>query len=396
MILPLSGCLVDFARYEARLHDLTDNDGDGFVYEDDCDDANAVVHPDAIEVCDGLDQDCDGAADDAAVDAAAWYPDTDGDGLGASTGEVVLCSAPSGFVSSADDCDDANAGAQPGADEVPYDAIDQDCDGVDASDLDGDGHAGGSGDDCDDADASVHPDAPEAWADAFTDNDCDAALELDAPELFGGEYWNVGVDAASFGSRVHRYGDLDGDGADEILVASVGRSREYTNSGVVYLVSSAGSGDADAGALRTFEGGGVEWYLSSGLDAGRDLDADGLPDVLITATGVEDEGRAFLVPGDTLLAGSVLLPDDAAAVYEGVDRYAYWGSDVAYVGDVDGDGAEDMALAASYAPGENTAIRGRVAVFPLDGGELHHGSGHVRMGWVLRRPGAGRDRRSAG
>src|SRR6185503_7624802 len=58
----------------------------------DCDDANAAAHPGAIEVCDGFDDDCDGAVDDADVDrlgAPTFYTDTDDDGFGVNP--VMAC-----------------------------------------------------------------------------------------------------------------------------------------------------------------------------------------------------------------------------------------------------------------------------------------------------------------
>ena len=52
---------------------------------DDCDDSDKTINPDADEVCDGVDNDCDGATDENdAVDATVWYLDADGDGYGAS------------------------------------------------------------------------------------------------------------------------------------------------------------------------------------------------------------------------------------------------------------------------------------------------------------------------
>ena len=57
---------------------------DGYVAnDDDCDDDDGAINPDADEVCDNEDNDCDGTVDeDDAVDATTWYEDGDGDGYG--------------------------------------------------------------------------------------------------------------------------------------------------------------------------------------------------------------------------------------------------------------------------------------------------------------------------
>ena len=60
----------------------TDNDGDGScVEEDDCDDTDATVYPGAPELCDGIDNDCDGETDEG-VPTFTFYRDADGDGYG--------------------------------------------------------------------------------------------------------------------------------------------------------------------------------------------------------------------------------------------------------------------------------------------------------------------------
>lgn len=102
----------------------TDLDGDGFSDELDCDDGDAGVFPGAEERCDGVDQDCDGWVDEAAVDAEAWYWDGDGDGHGRAEANATLaCEAPPGMVSSHDDCDDDDPAAHGEHPEL--------CDGVD-------------------------------------------------------------------------------------------------------------------------------------------------------------------------------------------------------------------------------------------------------------------------
>ncbi|RKG58618.1 hypothetical protein D7X30_13505 [Corallococcus sp. AB011P] len=116
---------------QARL-DLTaeDLDQDGFVSAarggTDCDDANAAIHPGAVERCNGVDDNCvDGERD--AVDAPTWYADTDLDGHGGTP--VRACVAPAGAYAVRDDCDDRNRLVHPGQAESLCDGKDDNCDG---------------------------------------------------------------------------------------------------------------------------------------------------------------------------------------------------------------------------------------------------------------------------
>ncbi len=178
--------------------DSYDADGDGYDAEawggDDCDDGEPSVHPGTVELClDGVDNDCDGFvdwadADGDGIDDCAWAcpdpdmdPDQDGDGA-----VRPECGG--------NDCDDLDPGAWPGAIEIPYDGVDNDCKGGDLTDVDGDGHdaeaAGGR--DCDDGNPGVHPDATEIPYDGV-DNDCE-----------GGDLTDVdgdGHDAEAAGGR---------------------------------------------------------------------------------------------------------------------------------------------------------------------------------------------------
>ncbi len=120
----------------------TDADGDGYgdavstcgdpaaVYiNGDCDDANPDVNPDAVEVCNGIDDNCDGHVDEGLA-ATVYYPDADGDGYGAPGSGESLCAAPaSGYALTNDDCDDANPAVNPGAVEL-CDGIDNTCGGT--------------------------------------------------------------------------------------------------------------------------------------------------------------------------------------------------------------------------------------------------------------------------
>ena len=183
---------------------VLDVDGDGYRSDVDCDDENADVFPNALEVCDGIDNDCDALVDeqDDSLEATAWYLDGDGDGFG--MGEpTYACEQAEGFVDNVLDCDDANDQISPNAEET-CDSIDNDCNSLvddlsaDFNDpffavyLDNDGDGFGEEStlfyacetgvgvvdlalDCDDMDASVYPDAVEE-CDGI-DNDCDALVD---------------------------------------------------------------------------------------------------------------------------------------------------------------------------------------------------------------------------
>ncbi|MCA9542712.1 MAG: putative metal-binding motif-containing protein, partial [Myxococcales bacterium] len=114
-----------------------DNDGD-------CNDMDANINPNAQEVCDGIDNDCDGLVDDedpSISGQSAWYADNDMDGFGDPNTSTLACSQPAGFVGNDADCDDTDANVNPNAQEV-CDGIDNDCDGlVDSDDPDVSGTA---------------------------------------------------------------------------------------------------------------------------------------------------------------------------------------------------------------------------------------------------------------
>lgn len=185
----------------------------------DCDDTNPSVNPDASEVCNSIDDDCDGTADNNPIDGATYYEDADGDGFGNATSFVTACSPVAGYVTDDSDCDDTDAGINPNAAEV-CNGLDDDCDGlVDNNptdgtqyyeDADGDGF-GNSGStvlacalpegyvtndaDCDDNDASINPNAPEVCN--GLDDDCDGTVDNNPTD--GITYWED-ADADGYGA----------------------------------------------------------------------------------------------------------------------------------------------------------------------------------------------------
>ena len=85
------------------------------------------MYPGNAEVCDTFDNDCNSLVDDGATDAVTWYADFDGDGYGGVNATETACTAPTGYLATADDCDDLDATSYPSATEV-CDSADNDCD----------------------------------------------------------------------------------------------------------------------------------------------------------------------------------------------------------------------------------------------------------------------------
>ena len=197
-----------------------DADADGFAACDDCDDSTADANDDALEICDGIDNDCDGDidGDDGSLSGGTtFYGDSDGDGYGGSQYQVDACSPPPGFVSNSDDCDDLDASSHPGASEI-CDGTDNDCDndvdeGVGTTwyaDSDGDGYGNGSQTatacdaptgyvanalDCDDFSATTNPASYEVCDGA--DNNCDGTTDENA---INATTWYIDGDADGYGS----------------------------------------------------------------------------------------------------------------------------------------------------------------------------------------------------
>ncbi len=95
----------------------------------DCNDGNPTIHPGASELCNGIDDDCDGTLDDG-LSQTTFYRDADNDGYGATAPTVQACAAPAGYVANDDDCNDANPSIRPGSSDPNCNNVDENCSGT--------------------------------------------------------------------------------------------------------------------------------------------------------------------------------------------------------------------------------------------------------------------------
>ena len=198
-------------------------DAPGYLSDaSDCDDSDPGVYPGAVEICDGTDQDCDGAIDDDPVDPLLWYQDADADGDGNPAATLAACSQPTGYSASATDCDDTDASRNGAAPET-CDSVDNNCNGVVDSDspdafvrypdADGDGYGDrgaplstcsevtgwiADGTDCDDGNPMVSPLGTES-CDGI-DNNCDGVV--DEPSATDAVRWYQDSDGDLFGDAL--------------------------------------------------------------------------------------------------------------------------------------------------------------------------------------------------
>ncbi len=242
-----------------------DNDGDGYGSQStvkdciaptgfvsltgDCNDNNSAINPGATEVCNEVDDNCNGFKDEG-LTKKVYFKDNDGDGYGGPAWQQA-CTAPKGYVENAGDCNDYNKMIHPKATEQ-CNGADDDCNGIKDDNLklitiykdnDGDGFASknalsqknckvpvgwtvpvdadgnGSYDwDCDDSDVTVYPGAPTKCGDG-KDNNCDGFTDRLCFTTCPGA-WQTGPYKlqAAYGNVAAPTVDLNGDGQREILV----------------------------------------------------------------------------------------------------------------------------------------------------------------------------------
>ena len=434
-----------------------DNDADGFgagsdrvmvcdtgvlaAIGGDCDDDNPAVNPAATEVCNDIDDNCDGIVDELL--RVTLYPDLDGDGWGAEGEAFEGCIDMDATTGSGGDCDDDDPEVNPDATEV-CNGIDDNCDGIVDEDLlvtvwadeDGDGYGDDTavymgcdgedgsameGGDCNDLDPDVNPGEFEICGDGI-DNDCDGGAGVcawidDTPvssaefsvygdnsndeiasSMAGGDLTGDGVNDLIIGANNvnitgHRTGavfiiagpliesasnisstattvisgtsgggqtgddvavsDVNDDGNDDLLIASpqVNPSGIGSEAGIVSLFYGPIDGDTDTlDADVTFEGTDVGGHLGRGLAGGGDLDGDGLPDIVMAAPKLSEHtataGAIYVFGGDSSLDASFFSADDRDAKVYSTSPDMQFGDSLTFIGDANGDGRDDLLIGA--------------------------------------------------
>jgi len=470
-LLILSGCTtqawcdrfnLDCDPTEDLVHQApADSDGDVWPDEDDCAPDNAAINPSAEELCDGADNDCDGQVDEGTPGVQTWYRDRDGDGYGDDDTTVEGCEASDGYILLGGDCDDLDRDIHPGRDEVCGNGIDDDC--------------SGDAPECPYANLSSSDDALSSFVPVNADGVIGDTLSVSPGTLgdqglhvvygspldtrggaqVGAVYLALGTYAAlssardgvrtvqllssldegdGVGSAIAADMDVDGDGDYDVVVGAPGAEATETDEGLACLLLShfddfnllleyncavqlAGGreGAAFGSALATVhdetrwpdaalavgspgDAGGAGSAalfappLSDGQEAGdafltvegsveggalgssmtsADLDGDGIDDLVLAAPAA---AGGEVVIGFGPVPRGIVDADDLGAVLEGITEGDRAGFALDARGDLDGDGRVDLLVGA---PG---AADGHGAVYALRGGDtLHRHTGRVTL-----------------
>lgn len=418
-------------RVVVNVRPCVDADGDGYsnCREPDCDD-DATVNPGVQEICDTIDNNCDGKIDSDAIDRIRWYRDYDADLFGTESQSVLSCTQPTGYVPFGGDCNDKDSRVNPNAREVCGDNIDNNCDGrVDeATDEDKDGFIACNSD-CDDKDPTRFPGNPEVCD--GKDNNCDGvvpATEVDndkdgypacAESCDNDPNANPGKAEVCNGKDDNCDGvippdekDSDGDGAinclepacaddptkkpdaQEICDGLDNDCDGYVDDGldkdldgyvpcqVKGQQADCNDNDASIHPNATEVCDGIDSNCDGKIDTEPAFDAD--QDGTASCLGDCDDHDASVEPGNTdVLNGkdddcngeldNTLIESSATGWYLGEGSRHFAGQAIAGLGDINSDGKPDYAVgvprygAASGSGSKDTTGNGRVYIFLGDG-----------------------------
>lgn len=296
--------------------DGADNDRDGLY---DCGDPDCLNSPDCTE------EPAPDTGDLTGDTGAEVEPDPDT----GSPPDETSDDEDGDFYAIADgDCNDRNPSVNPSATDVVGDSIDQNCDGVDGTDMDRDGFASkaSGGDDCDDFNAVINPDFGIRDVTDYVDSNCDGydGLALD--------YKAVLLE----GMNVVTTGDFDGDGLSDMIVNTFGGSPEN------YILFGATIAGASSGRLTAADAD-VEIHFAPLYSPYqiKDIDGDGKDDL---AWRDSTSGRSYLFYGSTIASTANLIPgsNEDFMSYSSSTYTWYQQTLLTFTDDVTGDGVADV------------------------------------------------------
>lgn len=403
----IAGCGCQPTDQEPELYEYRplDEDGDGFqscedyfdddfyapeeLYnlcqgeldtKEDCDDTEASIYPEAPELCDGMDNDCDLEIDEEEDLSFEWYyADTDGDGFGdVDAAPIELCAPEAGLVNNADDCDDDNPNINPEALEY-CDGIDSDCNEIDDDDyaedvlswyIDGDGDNYGAaeteyyacypidtsdvdnGDDCNDNNPDIYPGATEQCN--GLDDDCSGSPDADEVDNDTDGFMICDLDCDDTSSTVYPGANELCDGIDNDCDLEIDEDVVYQN----WYLDGDGDGYGDALDLTPVNSCNIETGRVTNNDDCDDADPNINPDETETCNGLDDDCNG--IPDDGLTFTRYYIDADADGYGDASDigeefcadpgtgytltntdcddsDPTIWSEEILY-GDVDGDG----------------------------------------------------------
>ncbi|MFH1463092.1 MAG: lamin tail domain-containing protein [Pseudomonadota bacterium] len=280
------------------------------------------------------------------VDSYTWPLDA-GDGRSVDRMDPTAGDMESNWAAS-----DCASGSSPGL-------ANDDCTGsVSTTDADGDGYdsIADGGTDCDDTSATVHPGAVEI-CDNGLDDDCDGTASGCG---VAGSYSVTDADVTVTGARGMRsyydmeVADLDGDGALDLISGAyyaTAADGDIT-AGLAYVTYGPVAADTDTFTSQdlTLQGEHASNYAGRVLAAGGDLDGDGADDLVVTSyrngTFLSGSGAVYFYLGGTHLTGDRMAEATSDTIWYAANSNDYLGSDAAFLGDLNGDGLDDLAVGA--------------------------------------------------